>query len=78
MIREVLLGVFFNGGRPGARRRRCYSTVGVTYFGEHQAQLRRGRGLVLPQRAGSPPVTDDDGVDALNHHAARSISPLFP
>jgi hypothetical protein len=78
MIREGFLGVFFKRGRPGARRRRCSSTVGVTYFGEHQAQLRRGRGPVLPQRAGSPPVTDDNGVNALTHHAARSISPLFP
>jgi len=32
MMCEGRLVVFVNGGRPGARRRPCSSTVGVTYF----------------------------------------------
>jgi hypothetical protein len=47
-------------------------------FGELQAQLRRGRGPVLPQRSGSQPVVGNDGVGALCHHAACFISLVFP
>jgi predicted component of type VI protein secretion system len=32
---------------------------------------------ILPQRAGPLQVTADDGVAGTDHHAARSIAPLF-
>jgi hypothetical protein len=58
--------------RPGARRRRCVSTVGVTYFRRAPRSDPDGRRTLLHQPAGPRPVTVDDGDRSAEHQPAGS------